>query len=65
MKFPLAGTSGIQNNVFTFGNLDLSLLRGQGATEKKKEKKRQEHIKMEKGKETERRSKRGEANGLL
>lgn len=34
MKVPLAGTSDIQNNVFTFGNLDLGL-RVQGATEEK------------------------------
>lgn len=63
MHVPLAGTSGIQNNAFTFGNLDLGLLRVQGATEKKK--KRQEHIIMEKEEETEGMTKREEAKGHL
>lgn len=64
MKVPLAGTSGIQNNVFTFENLDLGLLRVQGATEKKKKTKARTYN-NEKEEEIEGRSKREEAKGLL
>jgi len=65
MKVPLAGTSGIQNNTSTLGSLDLGLLKVQGATEKKKNKTKGKTIIMEKEEETEGKSKREEAKGLL